>query len=241
MARTKQTARRSTGGRAKRRDLATKACRLDPSQQRAKRAQRPRRRKPGTVALREIRACQKSTELYIRRLPFIRLVRTGLAGYIVATSNFVVIRSVKSPRISRQDSKAVLASIEVPFSLFKRQALSTASRRGKIVPIAICALGGEAGCYLVSYESHPSPITARHKRNNLSCGRIGISYARRFGKLRSVPELVLGRSYPPAELICISQPAKQLHTARSASTLVIATIDVTNGRAAALAFRPDNV
>ena len=35
----------------------------------------PRRYRPGTVALREIRRFQKSTELLIRKLPFQRLVR----------------------------------------------------------------------------------------------------------------------------------------------------------------------
>lgn len=36
---------------------------------------RPHRFKPGTVALREIRRYQKSTELLVRKLPFQRLVR----------------------------------------------------------------------------------------------------------------------------------------------------------------------
>ncbi|KAG6360698.1 hypothetical protein INS49_011763 [Diaporthe citri] len=36
---------------------------------------KPHRYKPGTVALREIRRYQKSTELLIRKLPFQRLVR----------------------------------------------------------------------------------------------------------------------------------------------------------------------
>ena len=36
---------------------------------------KPRRFRPGTVALREIRKYQKSTELLIRKLPFQRLVR----------------------------------------------------------------------------------------------------------------------------------------------------------------------
>ena len=36
---------------------------------------RPRRYRPGTVALREIRRYQKSSELLIRRMPFQRLVR----------------------------------------------------------------------------------------------------------------------------------------------------------------------
>ncbi len=36
---------------------------------------KPHRYRPGTVALREIRKYQKSTELLIRKLPFQRLVR----------------------------------------------------------------------------------------------------------------------------------------------------------------------
>ena len=38
-------------------------------------APQPHRYRPGTVALREIRRYQKSTELLIRKLPFQRLVR----------------------------------------------------------------------------------------------------------------------------------------------------------------------
>jgi histone H3 len=36
---------------------------------------KPHRYRPGTVALREIRKYQKSTDLFIRKLPFQRLVR----------------------------------------------------------------------------------------------------------------------------------------------------------------------
>ena len=72
MARTKQTARKSTGGKAPRKQLATKAARKSaPSTGGVK---KPHRYKPGTVALREIRRYQKSTELLIRKLPFQRLV-----------------------------------------------------------------------------------------------------------------------------------------------------------------------
>ena len=42
---------------------------------------RPHRFRPGTVALREIRKYQKSTELLIRRLPFQRLVREIAQDY----------------------------------------------------------------------------------------------------------------------------------------------------------------
>ncbi|XP_075831251.1 histone H3.3C-like [Microtus pennsylvanicus] len=73
LALTKQTARKSTGGKAPRKLLATKAARKSaPSTGGVK---KPHRYRPGTVALREIRRYQKSTELLIRKLPFQRLVR----------------------------------------------------------------------------------------------------------------------------------------------------------------------
>ncbi|GMI82497.1 histone 3.3 [Hibiscus trionum] len=73
MARTKQTARKSTGGKAPRKQLATKAARKSaPTTGGVK---KPHRYRPGTVALREIRKYQKSTEFLIRKLPFQRLVR----------------------------------------------------------------------------------------------------------------------------------------------------------------------
>ncbi|ODQ66176.1 histone H3 [Nadsonia fulvescens var. elongata DSM 6958] len=76
MARTKQTARKSTGGKAPRKQLASKAARKSaPSSAAPGGVKKPHRYKPGTVALREIRRYQKSTELLIRKLPFQRLVR----------------------------------------------------------------------------------------------------------------------------------------------------------------------
>ena len=90
MARTKQTARKSTGGKAPRKQLATKAARKSCATGGVKvrppalalltnypciSAQKPHRYRPGTVALRDIRRYQKSTELLIRKLPFQRLVR----------------------------------------------------------------------------------------------------------------------------------------------------------------------
>ncbi|KAK6035236.1 core histone H2A/H2B/H3/H4 [Cooperia oncophora] len=74
MARTKQTARKSTGGKAPRKQLATKVgrakvCSINRWCEEA--TSLPSR----NVALREIRRYQKSTELLIRKLPFQRLVR----------------------------------------------------------------------------------------------------------------------------------------------------------------------
>ena len=59
-----------------------------------------RRYKPGTVALREIRKYQKSTELLMRRLPFQRLVRE-VANDIAAGTRF--------PEGPRWQSQAVVA------------------------------------------------------------------------------------------------------------------------------------
>ena len=76
MARTKQTARKSTGRKAPRLQLSTKAARRSaPASGGIK---KPHRYRPGTVALREIRRYQKSTDLLIRKLPFQRLAREVL-------------------------------------------------------------------------------------------------------------------------------------------------------------------
>jgi len=74
MARTKQTARKQTGGKAPKKQLiGTKAARKSAPQNGG--VKKPHRYRPGTVALREIRKYQKSTELLVRKLPFQRLVR----------------------------------------------------------------------------------------------------------------------------------------------------------------------
>ncbi|KAH3759117.1 histone H3 [Pelomyxa schiedti] len=79
MARTKQTARKSTGGKAPRKHLSSKKKVSEYSGKSHAGSsgflKKPHRFRPGTVALREIRKYQKSTELLIRRLPFQRLVR----------------------------------------------------------------------------------------------------------------------------------------------------------------------
>lgn len=74
MARTKQTARKTAAQKVPRKQLvaqkiARKTAPLPPG------VKKPHRFKPGTIALREIRKYQKSTELLIRKLPFQRLVR----------------------------------------------------------------------------------------------------------------------------------------------------------------------
>ena len=74
MARIKQTARKQVNPlKVPRRLITDKAARKTaPAMGGIK---KPHRYRPGTVALREIRKYQKTTELLIRRLPFQRLVR----------------------------------------------------------------------------------------------------------------------------------------------------------------------
>ena len=92
MARVKQTARKTIGGKAHRFTMLTKLARVQAERrqqaanaaaQAAPRRQlgggggvkKPHRYRPGTIALREIRRFQKTTELLIRRAPFQRVVR----------------------------------------------------------------------------------------------------------------------------------------------------------------------
>lgn len=80
MARTKQTARKSTGGKAPRKQVASKSARkMAPAF--AGGIKKPHRFRPGTVALREIRRYQKSTEMLIRRSAFQRVVREIAQDY----------------------------------------------------------------------------------------------------------------------------------------------------------------
>ena len=80
MARTKQTARKSTGGKAPRKisQLTQSGRRSGPQTSGVK---KPHRYRPGTVALRDIRKYQRNTDLLIRRLPFQRLVREIAQNY----------------------------------------------------------------------------------------------------------------------------------------------------------------
>ncbi|XP_022172971.1 histone H3.3-like [Myzus persicae] len=71
MARTKQTVRKRIGAKAPRQKFVTTAVRKSC----APKVKRKYRYRPGTIALREIRRYQNSTELLIRKLPFQRLVR----------------------------------------------------------------------------------------------------------------------------------------------------------------------
>ena len=94
MARTKTTARKSTGGGIKKprkqiplpskSKLQTKSAKKTvpvPESITGGGIKRAHRYRPGTVALREIRKYQKSTDLLLRKLPFQRIVKDITQSY----------------------------------------------------------------------------------------------------------------------------------------------------------------
>ncbi len=78
MARCKQSARKSTGGKAPQMHFATKAAQAKKMMGGVK---KPHRYHPGAVALCKIRKFQKSTKLLIRKAPFQRLVRKNAINF----------------------------------------------------------------------------------------------------------------------------------------------------------------
>ena len=75
MARTKNTARKSQAGIKKPRKQYSKTAKKTVTSKTGG-IKKPHRFRPGTVAAREIKKFQKSTELLIRKLPFQRLVKS---------------------------------------------------------------------------------------------------------------------------------------------------------------------
>ncbi|KAK0539080.1 centromeric DNA-binding histone H3-like protein cse4 [Tilletia horrida] len=93
----RQTARKSTGGRQPRRqrnsnasaDASTSnAANTSTSTAGGAAARRKPRFRPGTVALREIRKYQKSTDLLIQKLPFARIVREVAEDFVTGHFGF---------------------------------------------------------------------------------------------------------------------------------------------------------
>jgi histone H3 len=81
MARHKQTARKTSGGKTPRKSLGAKTIRKTTSTTDSQGVKKIHRYRPGTVALREIKRYQKSSDLLLRKLPFQRLVRELASGY----------------------------------------------------------------------------------------------------------------------------------------------------------------
>ncbi|KIO17142.1 hypothetical protein M407DRAFT_85270 [Tulasnella calospora MUT 4182] len=92
--RTSQTARKSTGGKAPRKSLEQ-----DDDEPR-----RRRRYRPGTVALKEIRKYQRSTDLLIQKLPFSRVVREIAMEMVTDPDNEVGLRWQSSAILALQEA-----------------------------------------------------------------------------------------------------------------------------------------
>ena len=75
MARTKHTVRKALDGAAMRTVQASKNIAVKAPHKPPRQMQKRRRFRPRTVALREIRQYQKSTDLLIRRAPFQRIMQ----------------------------------------------------------------------------------------------------------------------------------------------------------------------
>ncbi|POW12412.1 hypothetical protein PSTT_04448 [Puccinia striiformis] len=117
MARTKQTARKSTGGKAPRKQLAAKAARkAAPATGGVK---KPHRYRPGTVALREIRRYQKSTELLIRNFRFqnrftfqssaVMALQESAEAYLVGLFEDTNLAAIHAKRVTIQPKDIQLA------------------------------------------------------------------------------------------------------------------------------------
>ncbi|OCB87035.1 histone 3 [Sanghuangporus baumii] len=97
-----------SSGKAPRKQLATKAARKTAAPATGG-VKKPHRFRPGTVALREIRRYQKSTELLIRKLPFQRLVREIAQDFKVRGGPCRVILYLPIRTDLRFQSSAVMA------------------------------------------------------------------------------------------------------------------------------------
>ena len=75
MARTKTTARKSASVKTPKKKTSMKSAKKTAPPQATGGVKKAHRYRPGTVALREIRKYQKSTDLLIRKLPFQRIVK----------------------------------------------------------------------------------------------------------------------------------------------------------------------
>lgn len=91
---------------------------------------KPHRFRPGTVALREIRRYQKSTELLIRKLPFQRLVREIAQDFKVSLVSCVPLNDAHTA------FRLTCASNLRPSWLYKRQQKLTSSLSSR-TPISL--------------------------------------------------------------------------------------------------------
>ncbi|RVW68255.1 Retrovirus-related Pol polyprotein from transposon RE1 [Vitis vinifera] len=123
-----EIARESTGGKAPRKQLATKvAGKSAPTSGGVK---KPHRYRPATVALREIRKYQKSTELLIRKLSFQRLVSCTCASPAITKP---------LPWLPSLPTSPLFGSVPLPFFSHYSSMGSTFSTNSTLQPVDICS------------------------------------------------------------------------------------------------------
>jgi histone H3 len=136
MARTKMTARKSTKGPAPNRQLALKMPAKTQAQRDPYAANK--RRRPGELALKEIRQYQTSMQLLIRKVPFARMVReitrdiTKCDARYQSTALLALVPSVKD--CSRVVS-SVYRSLMHSQSCFEKLLATVISARGFRSPL----------------------------------------------------------------------------------------------------------
>lgn len=111
MARTKQTARKSTGGKKPREQLATKASKAAHAKSGSK---KPYRYRPGTVAIQEMKRLQSTTAKLVPRAPFVRLIREEQLNYLrdvrgTAASDDALIEMAEDYLVGLMDHSCLLA------------------------------------------------------------------------------------------------------------------------------------
>ncbi|KAH9815569.1 histone H3-like centromeric protein A [Melampsora americana] len=95
------TSKHTTSKKVPRQSISGKKPRdSDGTQEKRK----PHRYRPGTVALRQIRQYQKSTDLLMRKLPFARLVREIAMDFATATDNEVGLRWQSTALLALQEA-----------------------------------------------------------------------------------------------------------------------------------------
>src|SRR3989344_5569817 len=150
MARTKQTARKSTGGKAPRK-MASKSAKKSAL---AGGVKKPHRFRPGTVALREIRKYQKSTELLLRKLPFQRLVREIAQDVRILCAPSCNIDRHSHPLLSDNSTRPISGSRALPSLPFRRLLRLTSWVSSKTLTFAPSTPRGTIHHSLSSLSAH---------------------------------------------------------------------------------------
>ncbi|PPQ96797.1 hypothetical protein CVT26_006200 [Gymnopilus dilepis] len=137
MARTKQTARKSTGGKAPRKQLAAKSAARKTAAA-AGGVKKPHRFRPGTVALREIRRYQKSAR------------KTAAAAGGVKKPHRFRPGTVALREIRRYQKSTELLIRKLPFQRLVREIAQDFKTDLRFQSSAVMALQEAAEAYLVS-------------------------------------------------------------------------------------------